>query len=190
MFRIALTISMMFSLPAFAVRSGGGGPGGKQGNPACAPVRDACEKAGYKRGAGGGTAGQTGSPGTLRDCMQKWSSGGSIPGLTIKNTDASGKECAAHMAKMKERGGGRRGGPGGQMGGQVGPGGRRGGPGAGGNPNYAGKPGAMGNGGSAPRMNKPSPLLNTRPTTPMNSAPAILPPKPAAPAATPPPKKP
>ncbi len=174
MFRTALTISMMFSLPVFAApRGGSGGPGGKQGNPACAPIRAACEKAGFKgRGAGGNV-------GTLRDCMQKWSGGGSIPGLTIKNTDASAKDCVTHMAKMKERGG-RRGGPGGQMGANGGP--RRGA--------YAGNPGAMGMGRSNPGMNKPSPLLNSRPQAPMNSAPAVLLPKPSTPAATPPPKKP
>lgn len=197
MFRTALTISMMFSLPAFATpRGGGGGPGGKQGNPACAPIRAACEKAGYKgRGAGGGNAGQAGSPGTLRDCMQKWSGGGSIPGLNIKSTDASAKDCVTHMAKMKERGGrrGGPGGPGGQMNAQGGPGGRREGPGGPGGPGRGGgpgNPGAMGAGRSQPGMNKPSPLLNSRPAAPTNSAPAVLPPKPAPPAATPPPKKP
>jgi hypothetical protein len=172
MFKSALAVvTISLFIPNFAAARGGG----KQGNPACAPIRAACEKAGFQGRGKGGSANQAGNQGSLRDCMQKWSGGGSIPGMTIKSTDASGKECAAHLAKMKERGG-KRGRPGGQMNAQGGPGGRRGGP------------GAMGMGRSAPGTGRPSPLLNSRPPAPMNSAPAVLPTQPAKPSATPVPK--
>lgn len=187
MFRILLVTSLVFALPAFAQqnrrRGGPGGQGGGGPNPACAPIRTACEKAGYK-GRGGPQSPSASSPGTLRDCMNKWATGGTIPGLKTKPTDSSGKACADHLNSMKNR----RGGPGGGGPGRGGPRGDHGGPG-----------GPMGNnalGGNRPgAMNaKPAP-----PPPPPPATPTPLAPKPAAPGApsvlpavptTPPPKNP
>jgi hypothetical protein len=191
MFKTILVLALTFCMPAFAKRGQGGGGSGKKGNPACAPVRAACEKAGYKagRGGGGGPAippppakGQSGdSPGTIRECLMKWASGGTIPGLMIRPSDPSAKDCAEHIGKMKEHGG--PGGKGRRGGGPNGPGGPKGRPGYGNSAPHPAGPGAKATPPPAANGKSPAPMA---PKNPNPAAPAVLPAVPT----TPPPKKP
>jgi hypothetical protein len=193
MFKTILVLALTFCMPAFAKRGQGGG-GGKKGNPACAPIRAACEKAGYKAGrsgGGGGPAanapkGQSGdSPGTIRECLTKWAAGGTIPGLMIRPSDPSAKECAEHM-KERNSGGNNNGGKGGRRGGGKGgpggPGGPNGHPGYGNSAPHPATPGAK---ATPPAANSKAPAPMA-PKNPNPAAPAVLPPVPT----TPPPKKP
>lgn len=85
-------------------RSEAAGPGARgAGNPVCAAIRDACEKAGLSaKGTSAEKKSRSGS-GYIKDCMIKWSSGSSIPGFSIKATDEAGKACAEHITRMKDR---------------------------------------------------------------------------------------
>ena len=102
-----------------------------------------------RSGGGGGPAanapkGQSGdSPGTIRECLTKWAAGGTIPGMMIRPSDPSAKECAEHM-KERNSGGNNNGGKGGRRGGG------KGGPGGPGGPN-----GHPGYGNSAPHPATP-----------------------------------
>ena len=175
MFKILLISAIVLSSNLHAQRNppSKGPPTGNTGenmgvNPACVPVRAACEKAGFRAGRGRGgevTTGNGQSKGSIRDCMTRWAAGEAIPGISIKSTEPAGKICVDHMNRMKDRRSGARGGMG-----DAGPGSSRGRP---------GPRGAMGPGSSRAGLRPAPPGLP--PPAAMPVAPALPPPSAPAP---------
>jgi hypothetical protein len=91
--------------PMMMGRPGMGGPRG--GNPACAPLKDACLKAGYSM-----TEARTSEKSVIGGCMAKYARGEAAKGVALKPTDKALEPCINFM-KMKMA----------QMNGQAGAGG-------------------------------------------------------------------